>query len=99
MEEATTASASDRCATTAQAGRLLCVSETIYPHGLNHGLKPVYRGMHMVGGAMPLPYVRIAGKEHLDLRTLVPAVESARHSSRQAYGGFEGIHMKRDGGR
>jgi ADP-ribose pyrophosphatase YjhB (NUDIX family) len=57
----------------AQVGKLLCVSETIFPDGSRHSVNLVYRGIEVGGQLKPSTYVRMAGKEFVDLRKLNPA--------------------------
>ncbi len=56
-----------------QAGKQLCVSETIIPRGSRHSLNLVYRGMGTGGGLRTSPDVRMAGREFVDLRDIYPA--------------------------
>lgn len=93
MGEASKAATSVGNASMAQAGKLLCVSENIYPHGLRHGINLAYGGMRKVGGFRPPVHVRMAGEEFVDLREL------ARRASSQAYGGVAAPHVERDGRR
>jgi len=92
MDEALTAVTSVRNASAAQAGKLLCVSETIYPHGPRHGVNLIYGGIRASGGLRPSSYVRVVGEEFVDLRALVP-------SALARLAGGAGPHMERDGGR
>ena len=55
-------------ATAAQAGKLLCVSETIFPAASRHSMDLVYRGIEAGGALQPAPQTRLAGGEFIDLR-------------------------------
>lgn len=54
----------------AQAGKLLCLSETIYPDDTRQGVNPVYRSQRAGGGILPAPQSRMTGGEFVDLRRL-----------------------------
>jgi ADP-ribose pyrophosphatase YjhB (NUDIX family) len=77
----------------AQVGKLLCVSETIFPDGSRHSVNLVYRGLEVGGQLKPSSDVRMAGKEFVDLRKLNPA-RSARPAAglqaRNLASGLEG---------
>jgi hypothetical protein len=73
MNEALTVVMGGKKAPSAQAGKLLCVSETIYPHGSRNSMNMICSGVRASEGLRPSSYVRMAGKEFVDLRELVPA--------------------------
>jgi hypothetical protein len=54
--------------TRAQAGKMLCVSETIFPFSSRHSMSMVYGGIAADGGLQPTPEVRMMGGEFVDLR-------------------------------
>jgi hypothetical protein len=57
-----------RGATAVQAGKALCVSETIFPAASRHVLRLVYRGFGDGGALQPGPQARLEGGEFVDLR-------------------------------
>ncbi|RJP31243.1 MAG: hypothetical protein C4536_08300 [Actinobacteria bacterium] len=92
MDEALTGDTGEEIAPAAQAGKLLCVSETIFPHGSRHSMNLVYHGIGTGGAARHLSDVRMAGKEFVDLRELDPASpmtpgEPATRSCRRGFAG------------
>jgi hypothetical protein len=63
----------ERGTTAAQAGKLLCVSETIFPAASRHSMHLVYRGISAGGALQPTPQSGLAGSEFVDLRGPAPA--------------------------
>lgn len=53
-----------------QAGKLLCVSETIFPDSSRHIVHMVFRGIEMGGELKPSQDARVAGAEFVDFRDL-----------------------------
>jgi hypothetical protein len=51
-----------------QAGKRLCVSETIYPGGSHHGMNLVYHGIDAAGGSRRAYDALDAGDGFTDLR-------------------------------
>jgi hypothetical protein len=76
-----------RQAMRAQAGRSLCVSETIFPGGSRHSMNMVYRGMDAGGGLKPAPQERMAGGEFVDFRRLQGAAPGTARSAGEARSG------------
>lgn len=105
MDETVTAATGIRNVSAAQAGRLLCVSETIYPHGPRHDVRLICGSVRTAGGLRPSSCVRMAGEEFVDLRALAPAAPArtaggtVMRPSREVYGGGADPYMERDGGR
>jgi ADP-ribose pyrophosphatase YjhB (NUDIX family) len=53
-----------------QAGKLLCVSETIFPDRSRHIVNMVFRGIERGGELKPSRDVRVTGAEFVDFRDL-----------------------------
>jgi len=66
----------------AQAGKVLCVSETIFPEGSRHSVNMVYSGIHEGGGLKPAPETRMAGGDFVDFRRM----KCVGHESAKAAG-------------
>lgn len=53
-----------------QAGKLLCVSETIFPDGSRHIVNLVFRGIEKGGELKPAADVRVVAADFVDLHEL-----------------------------
>ena len=73
MDGALVRGAGEKRAPAVQAGKQLCVSETIFPRGSRHSFNLVYRGIGTGGRPGPPLDVRMSGGEFVDLRDMGPA--------------------------
>jgi hypothetical protein len=62
----------ERGTTAAQVGKLLCVSETIFPAASRHSMHLVYRGISAGGALQPTPQSGLAGSEFACMRGPAP---------------------------
>lgn len=70
LEEALCRETEEETGLWVQAGRLLCVSETIYPDGSRHIVHLVFEGIERGGEIRPPLDTRVKGAEFIALRDL-----------------------------
>jgi len=70
MEEALEREVREETGLEVQAGRLLCVSETLYPDGSRHIVNLVFRGLERGGEIRPSSDARVEGCAFVDLGDL-----------------------------
>jgi 8-oxo-dGTP diphosphatase len=70
MSEALSREMEEETGLKVQAGKLLCVSETIFPDSSRHIVNMVFRGIESGGELKPSSDVRVRGAEFVDLREL-----------------------------